>query len=212
MLKEKIDTKLIQKSLNPQRTNAKNSHGYSFEDFIILAFGFTEEDGSPYRDHRLGGTSKWGQPFDVPQEVVARNPIIPKAYKLPWSIKSVAKGSSIGLGTARQQHDAWTKTGMVQVTAVYSKEKGKKILEHFSIKIIKPSSRYFGNLTKKLVNSLDPVSNGSSKDGSYDRNQFEQGVGRVNRSRSGVIGIRAMGRVKNLQAYIGYKDYFNLVA
>lgn len=212
MLTEQIDHKLIQDSLNSSKTKGKSHHGYSFEDFVILAFGFTEADGSPYRDHRQGGTAKWGQPFDVPQEVVARNPIIPEEYKLPWSIKAVSKGGSIGLGTARTQHEAWTKTGMVQVTAVYSKENGKKILEHFSIKVIKPSNEYFGNLTKKLLDSLDPVANGSSKDGTYDRKQFEQEVSVVNRSRSGVIGVRAMGRLRNLQAYIGFKDYFELVA
>jgi len=72
MLTEQIDHKLIQDSLNSSDTKGKSHHGYSFEDFVILAFGFTEADGSPYRDHRQGGTAKWGQPFDVPQEVVAR--------------------------------------------------------------------------------------------------------------------------------------------
>lgn len=212
MLKEKIDTKLIQKSLNPQKTNGKSHHGYSFEDFIILALGFTEQDGSPYRDHRLGGTAKHTQPFDVPQEVVSRNPIIPNEYKLPWSIKAVEKGKSIGLGTARLQHDAWTKTGIVQVTAVYEKRQGKKFLEHFSIKALKPSQDIWGNLTKNLILKLCPKANGSSKDGSYDRENFENVVGQANRDRSGVVGIRALGRARNLQAYIGYKDYFNLVA
>ena len=58
MLTEQIDNKLIQDSLNSSDTKGKSHHGYSFEDFVILAFGFTEADGSPYRDNQ-GGCQRW---------------------------------------------------------------------------------------------------------------------------------------------------------
>jgi hypothetical protein len=209
---DKIDKNLAQQSLNRPQVDGKTAHGYSFEDFIILALGFTEEDGSPYRDHRLGGSAKHTQPFDVPQEVVERNPIIPEAYKLPWSIKAVEQGKSIGLGTARFQYDPWAKNGIVQATAFYYKDGDKKLLDQLSIKAITPSPSFWGNLSRDFIFQNDPAYTKARKNGTYNRTTFEQKIGEANRNRTGKIAIRALGRQGNLQAYMNYSDYYSLVA
>ena len=78
MIAEKIDTKLIEESINSVSSNGMTHHGYAFEEFLILALGFTEQDGTPYRSVKEGGTQKHNQDFDIPVDVVARNPIIPQ--------------------------------------------------------------------------------------------------------------------------------------
>ena len=208
-LAQKLDHNLLSNSLNNATTHGSTHHGYSFEDFVTLALGFTEEDGTPYRDRKQGGTKNHRQPFDIPKEVAQRNPILPEAYKLAWSIKAVKMGTPVGLGTARLQHDAWTKEGLVQVSGLYSKVGGDKVLEHFSIEIVPPDEGYWGNITKEVIARLDPK--GISRD-DYSREEFETETGEVNRGRTGVIGLRALGRQRNLQAYMNFSDYTALVA
>tara|TARA_A200000159_G_C7277607_1_gene320076 strand:- start:330 stop:962 length:633 start_codon:yes stop_codon:yes gene_type:complete len=208
-LAKNIDHNLLNNSLNKIASDGSTHHGYSFEDFVTLALGFTEADGTPYRDRKQGGTKNHRQSFDIPQEVAERNPILPEAYKLPWSIKAVKIGTPIGLGTARLQYDAWSTSGLVQVSGFYSKKGGEKRLEHFSIEVVPPDVEYWGNITKELVYRLDPK--GVSRE-CYSRKEFETETGRVNKSRTGVIGLRALGRQRNLQAYMNFSDYNALVA
>jgi hypothetical protein len=215
---QNIDKTLLQDSLNSASTKGVTHHGYSFEEFVILALGFTEQDGTPYRSIKQGGTQKHNQDFDIPQEVVARNPIIPNNLQGNWSIKVCEYGKSIGLGMASNQFDAWAKDGIVQAIAFYKKEGGRKVLSHFSIHRIEPSAELWGNLTKEKIAKIDPM---VRKDKSIEWSKEQ--AKRLNRWSNGTIGIRNISRdfindkgkrqiSRNLQCYMTFSNYMKLIA
>lgn len=213
-----IDTNALQQALNAPKTKGATHGGYSAEDFIILALGFTEEDGTPYRSKKLGGTQIHNQTFDVPKEVVERNPIIPDEYKTNWSIKSVNKGDTIGLGMASSQYDAWAKDGLVQVTAIYEKVDGVKTLVDFSIHKIEPNASFWGNLTKEKLAKVDPMVH-KDKSIAWSKQKTRE----LNKTANGIIKIRNISRdfinkkgkrqvSRNLQCYMTFNNYMKLVA
>ena len=211
MIAEKIDTKLIEESINSVSSNGMTHHGYAFEEFLILALGFTEQDGTPYRSVKEGGTQKHNQDFDIPADVVARNPIIPQDLQGNWSIKICEHGKTIGLGMASNQYDAWAKDGLVQAMAFYKNVNGRKVVTHFSIHRIEPSAKFWGNITKEVVHQIDPM---LRKDKSIAWSK--ELTKKVNRLSSGIIGLRNISREsvgsRNLQCYITYNNYMKLVA
>jgi len=208
---ETIEPKLIENSLNAVTTQGVTHHGYSFEAFVILALGFTEEDGSTYRPTKEGGTQRHNQDFDIPAEVVARNPIIPQHLQGNWSIKACEHGKTIGLGMASSQFDAWAKDGIVQAIAFYKKKGNRKVLSHFSIHRIKPSVDFWGNLTKERIAKIDPMVR-KDKSIAWSKEQTK----RLNKQASGMIGLRNISREatnsRNLQCYITFTNYMKLVA
>lgn len=211
MIAEKIDTKLIEESINSVSSNGMTHHGYAFEEFLILALGFTEQDGTPYRSVKEGGTQKHNQDFDIPVDVVARNPIIPQDLQGNWSIKICEHGKTIGLGMASNQYDAWAKDGLVQAIAFYKNVNGRKVVTHFSIHRIEPSAKFWGNITKEVVHQIDPM---LRKDKSIAWSK--ELTKKVNRLSSGIIGLRNISREsvgsRNLQCYITFNNYMKLVA
>jgi hypothetical protein len=211
MIAEKIDTKLIEESINSVSSNGMTHHGYAFEEFLILALGFTEQDGTPYRSVKEGGTQKHNQDFDIPADVVARNPIIPQDLQGNWSIKICEHGKTIGLGMASNQYDAWAKDGLVQAIAFYKNVNRRKVVTHFSIHRIEPSAKFWGNITKEVVHQIDPM---LRKDKSIAWSK--ELTKKVNRLSSGIIGLRNISREsvgsRNLQCYITYNNYMKLVA
>lgn len=211
MIAEKIDTKLIEESINSVSSNGMTHHGYAFEEFLILALGFTEQDGTPYRSVKEGGTQKHNQDFDIPADVVARNPIIPQDLQGNWSIKICEHGKTIGLGMASNQYDAWAKDGLVQAMAFYKNVNGRKVVTHFSIHRIKPSAKFWGNITKEIVHQIDPM---LRKDKSIAWSK--ELTKKVNRLASGIIGLRNISREsvgsRNLQCYMTFNNYMQLVA
>lgn len=211
MIAETIDPKLVENSLNSVATNGVTHHGYAFEEFLILALGFTEEDGTTYRSIKQGGTQLHNQDFDIPAEVVARNPIIPQSLQGNWSVKACEHGKTIGLGMASNQFDAWAKDGIVQAIAFYEKVGSRKVVTHFSIHRIEPSVKLWGNITKKKIAEVDPM---VRKDKTIAWSKEE--TKRLNRSANGMIGLRNISREKtnsrNLQCYMTFSNYMSLVA
>ena len=207
-----IDPKLIENALNSNATNGHHTHhGYKLEPVVIDAFGFTEEDGTTYRSISEGGTQRHNQDFDIPAEVVARNPIIPQHLQGNWSIKAIEHGKVIGLGMASNQFDAWAKDGIVQVIAFYKKEGNRKVLTHFSIHRIEPSEKLWGNITKEKIAKIDPMVR-KDKSIAWSKEQTKK----LNRSANGMIGLRNISREKtnsrNLQCYMTFSNYMKLVA
>ena len=185
-----IDPRLVENSLNNPETTGATHHGYSFEDFVISALGFTEEDGTPYRSVSKGGSAIWNQTYDIPKEVVARNPIIPKSLQGNWSCKAIQEGGVIGLGMASEQYDAWAKDGIVQCTAFYKAEaNGHKTLTHFGIHKIKPSLDFWGNLSKKKIASIDPMVR-KDKSVAWSKEATKE----MQKTRDGIIGLRNISR------------------
>lgn len=211
MIAEKIDTKLIEDSLNSVSSNGMTHHGYAFEEFLILALGFTEQDGTPYRSIREGGTQKHNQDFDIPADVVARNPIIPQNLQGNWSIKACEHGKTIGLGMANNQYNAWAKDGLVQAIVFYKKVDDRKVVSHFSIHRIEPSAKFWGNISKEMIDNIDPM---LRKDKSIAWSKGE--TKKVNRIANGMIGLRNISREsvgsRNLQCYMTFNNYMQLVA
>lgn len=211
MIAEKIDTKLIEDSLNSVSSNGMTHHGYAFEEFLILALGFTEQDGTPYRSIREGGTQKHNQDFDIPADVVARNPIIPQNLQGNWSIKACEHGKTIGLGMANNQYNAWAKDGLVQAIVFYKKADDRKVVSHFSIHRIEPSVKFWGNISKEMIDNIDPM---LRKDKSIAWSKDE--TKKVNRIANGMIGLRNISREsvgsRNLQCYMTFNNYMQLVA
>ena len=206
-----IDPKLVENSLNSVATNGVTHHGYAFEEFLILALGFTEEDGTTYRSIKQGGTQLHNQDFDIPAEVVARNPIIPQSLQGNWSVKACEHGKTIGLGMASNQFDAWAKDGIVQAIAFYKKEGDRKVVTHFSIHRIEPSAKLWGNITKEEIAKIDPMVR-KDKSITWSKEQTKK----LNRSANGMIGLRNISREKtnsrNLQCYMTFSNYMELVA
>ena len=207
-----IPSQQIENALNSNATNGHHTHhGYEIEPVVIEALGFTEEDGTTYRPIREGGTQRHNQDFDIPAEVVARNPIIPESLQGNWSIKACEYGKTIGLGMASSQFDAWAKDGIVQVIAFYKKEGNRKVLVDFSIHRIEPSEKLWGNITKEKIAKIDPM---VRKDKSIEWSKEQ--TKKLNRSRNGMIGLRNISREKtnsrNLQCYITFSNYMQLVA
>jgi hypothetical protein len=211
MIAEKIDTKLIEDSLNSVSSNGMTHHGYAFEEFLILALGFTEQDGTPYRSIREGGTQKHNQDFDIPADVVARNPIIPQNLQGNWSIKACEHGKTIGLGMANNQYNAWAKDGLIQAIVFYKKADDRKVVSHFSIHRIEPSVKFWGNISKEMIDNIDPM---LRKDKSIAWSKDE--TKKVNRIANGMIGLRNISREsvgsRNLQCYMTFNNYMQLVA
>ena len=212
---QKIDKKLIEKSLNSVGTNGVTHHGYSFESFLVNALGFTEKDGTPYRTIKEGGSQNHRQDFDIPAEVVARNPIIPQNLQGNWSIKACEHGKTIGLGMASNQFDSWAKDGIVQAIAFYKKKPywqgGRKVLSHFSIHRINPSVELWGNITKEKIAKIDPMVR-KDKSIAWSKEQTKK----LNKRASGMIGLRNISREvtnsRNLQCYMTFTNYMKLVA
>lgn len=217
MIAETIDPKLIENSLNSAKTNGATHHGYAFEEFLILALGFTEEDGTPYRSIKEGGTQQHNQDFDIPAEVVARNPIIPQHLQGNWSVKAIEHGKVIGLGMASNQYDSWAKDGIVQAIAFYKKVGSRKVVSHFSIHRIEPSAKFWGNLTKEMIAEIDPM---VRKDKSVAWSK--QATKQLQKKRDGLIGLRNISREakpstnwresRSLQCYMTFNNYMKLVA
>jgi|TARA_A200000159_G_scaffold103759_1_gene96479 hypothetical protein len=203
-----FDHSAIERSLNSVDTDGASHHGYSFEAWVKLALGFTNEDGSPF-------VGKHRDTFDIPADVVARNPIIPNSLQGNWSIKSVKRGSSIGLGMASSQYSSWAKEGIVQCTAVYDYDiVWNKELCHFSITKIEPSERFWGNISEDTISKIDPMQNKH-----LDIYETKRMTKQVNRNRTGTIGLRNISRIndegyesRNLQSYMNFNDYYKLVA
>lgn len=214
-----IDPRLVEDSLNNPETTGATHHGYSFEDFVISALGFTEEDGTPYRSVSKGGSATWNQPFDIPKEVVARNPIIPKSLQGNWSCKAPHEdASTIGLGMASEQYDAWARDGIVQCNAFYRVESnGYKTLTYFGIHKIEPSRDFWGNLSKKKIASIDPMVR-KDKSVSWSKEATKD----MQKTRDGIIGLRNISREakpatkwresRSLQCYMTMNNYKKLIA
>ena len=205
---EKINPTDFDKAVNKHNfSDGKTHHGYSFEDAVIDVFGFTHEDGNPYR-------GKHTQDFDVPKSVTQRNSLLPTSLQQNWSIKCIGKGHAIGLGTARKQYDAWAKEGFIQVLGVYEQGMGRKNMIDFHVTIVEPKKTYWGNISKKKILSIDPVLN---KHLSIPESKLL--TRELNTSRTGVLELRNISRIKddgyefrNLQAYVNFGDYFKMVA
>lgn len=215
---QKIDKTLLQNAIDSTKTKGKTHGGYSAEEFIILALGFTEEDGTPYRSKKQGGSQIHTQTFDVPKDVAERNPILPKNLKTNWSIKMIERGSCIGLGMASSQYDAWAKDGLVQATCVYELINGKKVIIDLMIHKIKPSPVFWGNLTKERIAEIDPMIR-KDKSIAWSKEQAKK----LNKWSNGAIGIRNISRdfindkgkrriSRNLQCYMTFSTYMKLVA